>query len=147
MNSRTFFKIIQLLLYLLLLFNASESRFRRSQHHHICRKESQISFKEREILAKLIFTGTVSRIYKSHSRVYRGIVRIKRVLKGDRRLSDSHVIIDGFGNSKLCKSEVKERDTRIFLVNRVNGRLTLNSSLIRVNVNNLRKVVAAVKSK
>ncbi|RWS02106.1 agrin-like protein [Dinothrombium tinctorium] len=134
------------------IITLGDTRSRRSQQHHhlVCRKETQSAnrLRSRIVQAQFIFTGTVSRIYKSYSRVYRAIVKIKRIMKGERRLTDSHVIIDGFGNPQLCKSEVKEKDTRIFLVNRdSNGRLTLNSSLIRVNLNNLRRTMAAIKSK
>lgn len=124
---------------------------RSPQHLAVCRKEFLKSLEKREKDVSLVFTGTVERIYKSqstHSGHYRGIVRVKRVIKGVKQFQDNRVIVEGFGNSKICVSEVKERDTRIFLVNPLaNGRLKLNSSLIRVNLNNLRKAVAAAKSK
>jgi hypothetical protein len=58
------------------------------------------------------------------------------------------VIVEGFGSDKFCVSDAKERDTRIFFANPIlNGRLRIHSSLMHVNVENLRKVYLAAKGK
>ena len=62
---------------------------------------------------------------------YRGIVRVRRVIKGDKRFQGNRVIVEGFGSDKFCVSDAKERDTRIFFTNPIlNGRLRLHSSLM-----------------
>ena len=97
-------------------------------------------------MADTVFTGIVQRVYPSKASLYKGIVRVKRVLKGHQNLTDKSVIVEGFGSSHICFSEVRERDTRIFRLNAFNGRLKLNSSLIRITINNLNKVMANIKS-
>jgi hypothetical protein len=120
----------------------------RSQSHYTSCRIEEARIEKSEELANVVFTGTVERIYRSKANQYKGIVRVKRVLKGDQNLVDNSVIVEGFGSPQICFSEVKEKDTRIFAVNpSLNGRLKLNSSLVRVNINNLNKVIAAVKSK
>ncbi|GFW86498.1 ntA domain-containing protein [Trichonephila clavipes] len=94
----------------------------------------------------MVFTGTVEKLYRSRSSTYRGVVKVKRVVKGDSSFSDNTVIVEGFGDPNICHSDVRERDTRIFLVSLLdNGHLRLNSSVVRVTVSNLDKAVEAVK--
>ncbi|GBM94916.1 hypothetical protein AVEN_232221-1 [Araneus ventricosus] len=96
--------------------------------------------------ASMVFTGTVEKIYRSRSATYRGVVKVKRVVKGDTTFADNTVIVEGFGDPNICHSDVRERDTRIFMVSLLdNGHLRLNSSVVRVTVSNLDKAVAAVK--
>lgn len=77
---------------------------------------------------------------------YRGIVRVKRVIRGDKRFQGNRLIVEGFGSDKFCVSDAKERDTRILFANPLpNGRIRLHSSLMHVNQENLRKVHIAVK--
>lgn len=79
---------------------------------------------------------------------YRAIVRVKRVIKGDKRFQGNRVIVEGFGSDKFCVSDAKERDTRIIFANPIlNGRLRIHSSLMHVNLENLRKVYLATKGK
>ncbi|GFT11739.1 ntA domain-containing protein [Nephila pilipes] len=98
--------------------------------------------------ASMVFTGTVEKLYRSRSTTYRGVVKVKRVVKGDSSFSDNTVIVEGFGDPTICHSDVRERDTRIFLVSLLeNGHLRLNSSVVRVTVSNLDKAVEAVRGK
>lgn len=137
---------------LLVLFNNDlvDGRIYRRSHKHlgVCRKEFLRPLEKRQLSAALVFTGTVERVYKAHSHPhhYRGIVRVKRVIKGLKQFQGNRVVVEGFGSQKICVSDVKEQDTRIFLTNPIShGRLKLNSSLIRVNRKNVRKAVAAAK--
>ncbi|GFQ80978.1 ntA domain-containing protein [Trichonephila clavata] len=96
--------------------------------------------------ASMVFTGTVEKLYRSRLTTYRGVVKVKRVVKGDTSFSDNTVIVEGFGDPNICHSDVRERDTRIFLVSLLdNGHLRLNSSVVRVTVSNLDKAVEAVR--
>lgn len=127
-----------------------ECRLYRRSHKHlgVCRKEFLKPLEKRQNAAALVFTGQVERVYKSHQHPhhYRGIVRVKRVIKGLKQFQGNRVVVEGFGSQKICVSDVKEKDTRIFLTNPIShGRLKLNSSLIRVNRKNMRKAMAAVK--
>lgn len=105
---------------------------------------------DREDLADTIFTGTVQKIYrKTPNRnvinEYNAMVLVKRVLKGDRQLQDHTVVVGGLGDRGICQSDVRERDTRIFLVGETeSGHLRLNSSLLRMSILNLDVVTAAV---
>lgn len=106
---------------------------------------------KRESEADLVFTGTIERIKRNPTLKlangwYRANVRVKQVIKGNIKLEGSKVIVEGFGSKKICESDVKMKDSRIFLVNEgTNGRLRLNSSLIRINLDNLKKVLSAAK--
>ncbi|XP_067139289.1 agrin-like isoform X1 [Centruroides vittatus] len=125
------------------LLSLAVARDRRSYY---CNEEK---LEKREEIANVVFTGTVKTLYRRpRADFYRGAVRVKRVLKGDSNLAENVVMIDGFGNPRLCYSDVRENDTRIFLVNRGrNGHLQLNSSLVRVSVHNLDRAMAAVRNK
>lgn len=128
----------------------AETRLKRRSHKHlaICRREFLRPLEKRESDVDLVFKGTVQKIYKTpNHHWYRGVVRIKRVIKGDKSYQGSRVIVEGFGSKKICVSDANEKDTRIFLVNTLpNGRLKIHSSLIRANLENLRKAVTAAKS-
>ena len=74
-------------------------------------------------------------------------VRVKRVIKGSRRLEDQLVQVEGFNDRLLCQvSRVRLRDTRIFLVNytptmlRPPVRVRLNSSLVPMTLRNLQRI-------
>ncbi|KAI1305882.1 hypothetical protein HDE_01270 [Halotydeus destructor] len=126
----------------------SDCRLHRRSHKHlnICRKEFLKPLERREEDASLVFTGTVEKVYRhtGHPGHYRGLVRVKRVIKGMKQYQGNRVIVEGFGSQKICVADVKEKDSRIFLANLANhGRLKLNSSLIRVNRKNLRKAMTA----
>ncbi|XP_013793867.1 agrin-like, partial [Limulus polyphemus] len=116
---------------------------------HLRRRRSycrEVTLEEREELANMVFTGTVERLYRTRSDVYRGSVRIKRMIKGDDNLVENTVIVDGFGDPHICFSDVRERDTRIFMVSQLsNGYLRLNSSIIRVNIRTLNRAVSAAR--
>ena len=89
--------------------------------------------------------------------MYKGEVEIKRVFKGDNVISampaqfihrHKMVMVDGFGDPHICESKVLMHDTRIFLLSKAaNGDLKLNSSVVRVTLNNLNRADAAVAGK
>ena len=151
---------------------------RRSNHHlAICRREFLRPLEAREAASDLVFTGIVERVHKrvnspfdrsrrhhpvgeenaenrqrhhhkSGQNWYRGIVRVKRVIKGDKELEGARLMIEGFGSRKICESNAKSGDSRIFMVNSTkNGRYKINSSLMRIDFDNLKKVISAAKSK
>ena len=130
------------------------SKKKRSHKHlQICRREFLKPLEKRQFDADLVFTGIIERIKRNPSLKlsngwYRANVRVKQVIKGNAKLEGSKVIVEGFGSKKICESDAKVKDSRIFLVTEGNnGRLRLNSSLIRVNLDNLKKAVAAAKCK
>ena len=84
-------------------------------------------------------------------------VEIKRVIKGSEVLLGVHgwtfnglgarprVEVAGIGDRTICNSEARKYDTRIFLVSKSDvGRLRLNSSLVRISLNNIERTEAAV---
>ena len=78
-------------------------------------------------------------------------VRVKKIIRGDRRLENRSVQVRGLRDPRLCPSQVRPGDTRIFLadVDVVDGdgrlRLKLNSSLLPVTLRNLQKIRASVQ--
>lgn len=85
-------------------------------------------------------------------------VEIKRIIKGadvllaGRRWTFNglggpkpRVLVTGIGDPAICNSHARKYDTRIFLVSRsYNGQLRLNSSLVRISLNNIERAEAAV---
>lgn len=134
---------------------SKRARKKKRSHKHlqICRREFLKPIEKREKEADLVFTGTIERIKRNPSLKlangwYRANVRVKQVIKGNAKLEGTKVIVEGFGSKKICESDGKVKDTRIFLVNEgINGRLRLNSSLIKINLENLKKIVQAAKCK
>lgn len=101
---------------------------------------------------------------------WRARVRVKRIIKGDSLVADilrrqrsrqsddaqspstsgsseDDVWIGGLGDWRICKSHVRVHDTRIFLTKVVNGELRLNSSIVRVTLDNFDMADAIVQSK
>ncbi|GAB6019273.1 hypothetical protein CHUAL_000873 [Chamberlinius hualienensis] len=150
---------------------------------------------QREQTADIVFTGTVVKVKLPHqwsNRRMRGEmsrranrngignlynngsvaaeIRIKRLLKGDLSFTDRTVTVTGFYDAAMCHSNIREKDTKIFMVNEVildnvdgdSGMksnynftnsshpaivLKLNSSLVRVTVTNLERTMAAVRGR
>jgi len=87
-------------------------------------------------------------------------VEIKRVIKGsDVLLGRRHsaaaagrrrVLVAGIGDGRICNSDARRHDTRIFLVSRSTDDvhpLRLNSSLVRISLNNIERAEAAVNGR
>ena len=111
----------------------------------------------REEIANAVFTGTVRELYPdyAHPNMWKGEVEIKRVFKGTNTILNAphlhhkkRVVVDGLGDPHICHSMARKHDSRIFLVNtNGNGELRLNSSLVRITLNNLEQTESAVKGK
>ena len=111
----------------------------------------------REETANAVFTGTVRDVYPDyqHPSMLKAEVEIKRVFKGSNVVLNAphvhhkrRVVVDGLGDPHICHSMVRKHDSRIFLVNKNgNGELRLNSSLVRITLNNLEQAESAVKGK
>lgn len=85
------------------------------------------------------------------SETYRALIRVKRIIKGDKSIQGKRIIIEGFGSDKICLSNVNERESKIFFTSSSSAssmmRMKLNSSLLSFTNDNLRKCVVAVKGK
>jgi len=116
----------------------------------------------REEQANVIFTGTIRGLYgdRDHPGLRKAEVEVKRVMKGHDIVDTlpgawtnsvwkkKMVTVAGIDDSDICDSNVREYDTRIFLMNiGSNGELRLNSSLLRLTLNNIDHADAAVKGK
>uniref|UniRef100_A0A0R3RIR0 NtA domain-containing protein n=1 Tax=Elaeophora elaphi TaxID=1147741 RepID=A0A0R3RIR0_9BILA len=63
-------------------------------------------------------------------------VRVKRIFKGSNIINGrKKIAIYGLGNIQICRSILHERDTKIILLNELNGLFYLNSSLVPINLN------------
>jgi len=122
----------------------------------------------RERQADAIFSGTVREVDSaggSGGSLRRAVVAVKRIIKGDRvvegaarahlSFSGAHrsgpgrplVVVDGIGDPRICMSTARKYDTRIFLVrDDGHGNLVLNSSLVRLTLNNIDHAEAVVHS-
>lgn len=118
------------------------------------------SLTELERHAKVIITGTVEKLIPSINDVdtLSAIVRIRRVFKGqeylkiknDSTTSEIHraINVSGLYDFTICESIVKEKDTKIFFLNKIaDGSYRINSSLLTINLKNLDSVEAAVKGR
>ena len=52
-------------------------------------------------------------------RQYSATVLIKNVFRGNKKLQNQNVIIEGLGNKKFCVSRPRLKDNRVFLVSSV----------------------------
>jgi len=119
----------------------------------------------RERQADAIFSGTVRDVDSAGGSLRRAVVAVKRIIKGDRvvegaarahlSFSGAHrsgpgrplVVVDGIGDPRICMSTARKYDTRIFLVrDDGHGNLALNSSLVRLTLNNIDHAEAVVHS-
>lgn len=131
-------KLISIFFILITFLAICSARRRRSDH---CRDKIHHN-------VDMVFTGTVEKLYRSRSETYRGVVKVKRVIKGNSNFADNTIIVEGFGDARICHSNIRERDTRIFFVSETDsGHLRLNSSVLRVTTSNLDKAVSEVKGK
>ncbi len=113
------------------------------------------NLESREELANAVFTGTVRDVVPDyqHPSMFKGEVEIKRVFKGGNVIRTAphvhhkrRVMVDGLGDPHICHSMVRKHDSRIFMVNaNGHGDLRLNSSLVRITLNNLEHAESAVK--
>lgn len=111
-----------------------------------------VEFIDREEMADIIFTGTVGRIYRTgpvRTQNYSAMVQVKKVMKcKDNSITNQLVVVTGFGDKKICYSDLKERDTRIFLVTFLKENyFRLNSSLLRISRDNMDMANAAIQGK
>ncbi|XP_023932250.1 agrin-like isoform X3 [Lingula anatina] len=114
------------------------------------------SLEEREEEANVVMTGTVRELFphSDNPEMYMGEVEIKRVMKGQNMIKTfpaadrkhEMVMVDGIGDPDLCESMVHKYDTRIFLLSENgHGKLKLNSSVMRITLNNIDHADAVVK--
>lgn len=125
-----------------------------SDDYHRC---LQKSIEKAEEEANVIFTGTIRdlRTDTSHPDMKKAQVEVKRVMKGYNVISAlpqefisrrKTITVDGIANPTICDSYARKYDTRIFLANKgLNGELQLNSSLVRLTLNNIIRADAAVQ--
>jgi hypothetical protein len=100
-------------------------------------------------MPQVVLTGFVEQLYPSDGDdTYSGSVMIKRVMRGQQSLENNRVTIGGFGTQGYCYSNVRKRDTWIFLLNQVSdGSFKLNSTLLKVTLPNLDRINAIIKGR
>jgi len=119
---------------------------------------------ERQRDADAVLSGTVRRLDPEHLvrhgggevSNWRARVEVKRIIKGENivsRLSNRDVASDasfvwivGIGDQRICKSLVRLHDTKIFMVKLVGDELRLNSSIVRVTLDNIEHADAIAHS-
>nr|XP_054768650.1 agrin-like [Lytechinus pictus] len=109
---------------------------------------------KREEIANVVLSGYIHRIMrKPRTIMYDCDIEVVRVFKGYEDLhsnvvppmNDNTIQIGGFGDPTICDNAVTTGDTRIFMLNKNgDGHLMLNSSVIRITLNNLVQAEAAV---
>lgn len=113
----------------------------------------QLTLVERREQANMIFTGRVEWLQGRRMSVSRhsagpegvvGGVMVKRVFKGPARFAGRVVEVMGLGRWGVCNSLARVKDTKIFLTTLDDqGRVSLNSSLVRLTLRNLRTTAAS----
>lgn len=143
--------IIKLHLILLIVISVSiisEGRLRyKLRKRPECRDKGP---RRHEDLPDVVLTGFVQQIYHSYEsgEIYSGSILVKRVLKGPKRLEDNQITVNGFGDTELCHSNIRKRDTWLFLLTDVpGGAMKLNGTLLKVSLQNLDRLNALVKGK
>ncbi len=87
--------------------------------------------------------GSGSSVGLGHGRRLAVHVRVKHVIKGDRGLEKSVIVIDGLseGSSQFCMSRLRVRDSRIFMLKSdKDGNFVLASKPLMLTLENLRNV-------
>ena len=119
----------------------------------------EMTIEKAEEEANVIFTGTIRDIMldNEHPNMKKAQVEVKRVMKGYNIIKTipsefpsrrKMVMVEGIDDPHICHSSARKYDTRIFLVNKGHtGELKLNSSLVRITLNNIIRADAAVKGK
>lgn len=153
-------KIVYIIFLLLIVIVATESR-RHRRHYWSKSRCLEKTLEEREEYADVVLAATVRRVRRIE-RHLEAIVVIKGIFKGSHYLNNPKVKrkrifregegrfvrIKGLGNPKICDNMVYPRDTRIFLLKyEKSGDLVLNSSLVRITLDNMERTDAAVSSK
>ncbi|CAD5112890.1 unnamed protein product [Dimorphilus gyrociliatus] len=145
----------------LLLALAIVTQSRRQRRHYWSKSRClEKTLEEREEYADVVLAATVRRVRRIERHLVATVV-IKGIFKGSHYLNNVHdrrkkiyktgegryIRIKGLGNPKICDNMVYPRDTRIFLLKyEKNGDLFLNSSLVRITLNNMERTDAAVSS-
>ena len=116
----------------------------------------RLTLVERREQSNLVFTGRVEwiegqrRSVSRHSVGSKGVVggvSVKRVLKGPLRYTGRVVEVMGLGRWNVCNSLARVKDTKIFLTSLdEQGSVTLNSSLVRLTLRNLRTTAATPRA-
>lgn len=116
----------------------------------------QLTLEQRRDQANLIFTGRVEWLQGRRNTVSRhtagpegitGGVSVKRVFKGPARLAGQVVEVQGLGRWGVCNSLARLKDTKIFLTSlNDQGHVSLNSSLVRLTLKNLRTTAASPRT-
>ncbi|XP_041377630.1 agrin-like isoform X2 [Gigantopelta aegis] len=138
--------------------------FLSSFQFHTCRKQTacrEETLELREEHANVVISGTVREIIPDSNgdKMYKSGIEVKRVFKGNSIVDSvtnfedpvsrhKMLMVEGFGDSSICDSEVRPHDTRIFLLNKgSNGALKLNSSIVPITLVNLEYTDALVKGR
>ncbi|MPC60646.1 hypothetical protein E2C01_054701 [Portunus trituberculatus] len=116
----------------------------------------RLPLEERRDQADLVFTGRIEWLHGRRKSVSRhsvgaagvaGGVKVKRVLKGPSRYNGEVVEVMGLGRWNVCNSLARVKDTKIFLTSLdEQGRISLNSSLVRLTLKTLRTAAASPRA-
>lgn len=132
-----------LFLLILVLSDVCEGRIRYKYRKRAeCRDKGP---RRSDELPAVVLTGLIENVYPPHdvSQLYSASVHVKWIFKGPKKLQDSRVTIDGFGDPNLCSSSVNRMDSWIMTLDEVSeGLLRLNGTLLNVNLHNLDRITA-----
>ena len=118
-----------------------------------CPDSSSLNF--RKDISDFVFTGTLQWIGRGVNKIQNiqgqgvlGGVLVKGVLKGPKYLEKRLLVIAGFGKDEFCISKSRVNTTRIFFVRLDEHRkMKLSSSLMKLNIKNLRLLTNSVAGK
>lgn len=152
------FLILATLLLLALVGSGEASSLYRSRRAVMMRLTDQpkdcmeSSIKEKNASNAIVITGTVTSCGSPRAGSYKCTIQVWRIMKGSDMIRDimsgedtfartftsnSYLDVYGFGNNKLCKSFVKDHDSKIFFMNRITNKAVLGSSVMHITLANL----------
>lgn len=129
-------------------------------------KCKDVSLEESIKLASVVVSGTVRKIWNdelhstNNNPRFKAELEVKRIFRGDKIVNSKStaspglwrvhriITVQGFGDPNICDNMVRERDTKIFMLNANDkGELKLNSSLASLTLHNLDYVNAIIHGK
>lgn len=144
-------RLSAILVIVLALVNDGSSGWVRYKFRH--RPECRDTWPRRsENLPPVVLTGVVESLHSSSSSegtVSSALVNVKWVHKGPETLEASRITVNGLGQADPCIENVHKSDTLILLLQPMStpGVYTLNSTAIRVNLNNFERIQSLIADK
>ena len=124
----------------------------RIRYRYLKRAECRDNWPRRQNdLPPVVLMGLVDTVYPAtvgSGGYYGALIHVKWVFRGPKRLQETRITANGFGDSLVCHSDVHRLDSWIFTLDEESdGSLRLNGTLHKVNLHNLDRIKALTRGK